>query len=178
MNSRPGSPGSAAPAARPTAGMRRVVVGIGELAVSDAAGSMIITHALGSCIAVVIWDPNVPVAGLLHLLLPESRINPERAERQPATFADTGVPLLLETLRRRGMDPGRAKVWLIGGAELNGGGVLNVGKRNILAARSLLWRAGMMIHKEAVGGTDARTASVTVNEGTVEITTAGRVTLL
>ncbi len=157
---------------------KRITVGIGELAVCSIPGSLIITHALGSCIAVVLHDPQVPVAALLHFLLPESRINPERAANQPATFADSGIPLLLEQARQRGMDPRRTRVWLIGGAEVNGAGTLNVGKRNTLAARNLLWKNGLMVHKEAVGGTDARTASITVTEGLVETSTAGHVTTL
>lgn len=169
--SRPG--GTVVPAAS-----HRVVVGIGEVAVSNQPGHAIVTHALGSCIAVILHDPEVPGAGLLHFLLPESRINQERATNQPATFADTGIPLLLDLARRRGMEPGRCRIWLIGGAEVNGAGILNVGKRNLLAARNILWRAGLMIHKEAVGGTDARTASVTVSEGQVEVITGGQATTL
>ncbi len=55
------------------------VVGIGELAISSGAADQIVTHALGSCIAVCLWDPVSNVAGLLHYLLPESKINPQRA---------------------------------------------------------------------------------------------------
>ena len=61
---------------------RRVVIGIGEFAVSDRPGDVIITHALGSCIAVCIYDPLTCVAGMLHFLLPEARINPDRAKQQ------------------------------------------------------------------------------------------------
>lgn len=174
----PASGGTRPATSTPASAIKRVTVGIGELAVSSAPGSLIITHALGSCISVILHDPQVPVAALLHFLLPESRINPERAAKQPATFADTGIPLLLEQARQRGMDPRRTRVWLIGGAEVNGAGTLNVGKRNTLAARNILWKNGLMVHKEAVGGTDARTASITVTEGLVETSTAGHVTTL
>lgn len=172
------SGGSRSPGAVAATVAKRVTVGIGELAVSGTPGGMIITHALGSCIAVMLHDPQVPVAALLHFLLPESRINPERAANQPATFADTGIPLLLEQARQRGMDPRRTRIWLIGGAEVNGCGTLNVGKRNTLAARNILWKHGLMVHKEAVGGTDARTASITVTEGLVETSTGEHVTTL
>lgn len=72
----------------------RWVIGIGELAVSRTPSLTIATHAVGSCIAVCIFDPIAAVAGMLHFLLPESAINPERASRHPAVFADTGIPLL------------------------------------------------------------------------------------
>ena len=70
----------------------RLVVGIAELAVSQTPHDVIVTHALGSCIAVCVWDPVVRVAGLLHFLLPEAKLNMDRARKQPATFACTLVP--------------------------------------------------------------------------------------
>ena len=59
----------------------KLIVGIGEFAVTDQPGGSIVTHALGSCIAVCIWDPAARVAGLLHFLLADSKINPERARQ-------------------------------------------------------------------------------------------------
>ncbi len=61
---------------------RRLVVGIGELAVSNDRDELIVTHALGSCIAVCIFDPVVGVAAMLHFLLPDSRINADRARQR------------------------------------------------------------------------------------------------
>ena len=95
---------------------RRLVVGIGELAVSDYPDEVIVTHALGSCIAVCIFDPVAAVAAMLHFLLPDSRINEERARLQPAAFADTGIPLLFHTAYQYGLDKKRAIVKLAGGA--------------------------------------------------------------
>ena len=65
-----------------------MVIGIGEFAVTTEPDAEIVTHALGSCVAVCLWDPVTHVAGMLHFLLPESKLNAERAARQPATFAD------------------------------------------------------------------------------------------
>ena len=153
----------------------RLVVGIGELAVGDCDGT-IVTHALGSCIAVCIWDPETRIGGMLHFLLPESRINPDRAERQPAAFADTGIPLLFQTAYARGLLKSRAVVSLVGGAEISREaqeGLLNVGRRNTLAARNLLWRNGVLIRKEDVGGNRARTVSLSLGDGRVVVSAAG-----
>ena len=79
----------------------RLVVGIGEFAVSNEPDDVIVTHALGSCIAVCLLDPVARVGGLLHFLLPDSRINPGaradaaggvRRHRHPAAVPD-GVRL-------------------------------------------------------------------------------------
>jgi chemotaxis protein CheD len=150
----------------------RLVVGIGELAVSQSSDDVIVTHALGSCIAVCLWDPVVRVGGLLHFLLPEARLNMDRARRQPATFADTGIALLFQTAYTRGVDKKRCLVRLIGGAEvagLQGVAALNVGKRNILMAREILWQNGVIVAGESTGGTIPRTVALRASDGAVEI---------
>ena len=149
----------------------RLVVGIGELAVSDHPDETIVTHALGSCIAVCIFDPVAAVAAMLHFLLPDSRINEERARLQPATFADTGIPLLFQTAYRYGLDKKRAIVKLAGGAETVDatGAAFPTGRRNALAARNLLWRNGVLIKAQDVGGATARTVHLTVQNGRVQI---------
>ena len=151
--------------------VRRHVVGIGDSALADAPGEVIVTHALGSCIAVCIWDPVIRVAGLLHFLLPDSRINPARAQEQPDTFADTGIPRLFQAAYARGLQKNRAVVCLVGGAEINGdgSGLLNVGRRNLLSARQLLWRNGVLIKNEAVGGSLPRTVTMLVESGRVQV---------
>jgi chemotaxis protein CheD len=71
-------------------------------------------------------------------------------------------------------------VRLVGGAETSGGAHdgFNIGKRNLLAARSLLWRNGVMVHGEATGGTAARTVTIAVDTGRLEASTAGQATEL
>lgn len=160
------------PAAPASPGIaRRIVVGIGEFAVSNDTDASIITHALGSCVAVCIWDPVSHVGGLLHVLLPEARINPDRARQQPAAFADTGIPLLFKTAYAQGLDKKRVRVRLIGGASIAGLPATDaaVGKRNVLAARSLLWRNGVLVEREVVGGSEARTVSMRINDGVTRI---------
>lgn len=157
---------------------RRIVVGIGEFAVCNDKQSVIITHALGSCVAVSLWDPEAGVAGLIHVLLPDSKINPTRAAAQPAAFADTGIPLLFRSAYEMGVQKKRCQVRLVGGADVTSIGACgeSVGKRNILAARSLLWKNGVMVQKEAVGGSEARTVSLHVSDGAVQVS-SGRETL-
>ena len=152
----------------------KLIVGIGEFAVTDQPGGSIVTHALGSCIAVCIWDPTVRVAGLLHFLLADSKINPERARQQVGTFADTGIPALFHEAYRLGLDKKRTEVRLVGGAEIATAASpsnLQVGKRNILAARNLLWKNGVMIRAEATGGNVPRTVRISADDGRVEVST-------
>ena len=74
--------------------MSLLTVGVGDCKVSNGADSVLTTYALGSCIAVAIYDPVAGVGGLLHFMLPESSLNPDRAGQNPFVFADTGIPML------------------------------------------------------------------------------------
>jgi chemotaxis protein CheD len=151
--------------------LNRRVIGIGEFAVSNVPNHRIATHAIGSCIAVCVFDPAVQVAGMLHFLLPESSINPGRAEADPAVFADTGIPLLFQAAYAHGLDKKRAIVKIVGGAEMpcTGPGGFNTGRRNVMAARNLLWRNGVFLAGEDVGGTHARTIHLSVETGRLQI---------
>jgi chemotaxis protein CheD len=149
----------------------RVVIGIGEFSVTNGPDAEIVTHALGSCVAVCLWDSVTHVAGMLHFLLPEAKLNPERAARQPATFADTGIPLLFQAAYRAGAVKSRLRVQLLGGAAITGGpGGLDVGRRNGLIAKKLLWQNGVLVKGESLGGTDSRTVSLSAAEGRVRVT--------
>ena len=162
---------AAEPFAPELAGARRLVIGIGEFAVSNRPGDMIVTHALGSCIAVCIFDPRAGVAGMLHFLLPEASINPDRARQQPGVFADTGIPLLFEAASQYGLSKKRAIVTLVGGAEMTqqAGSAFGTGRRNALAAKNVLWRSGVFVSGQEVGGTDARTLYLSVANGKMEV---------
>ncbi|MGZ3387730.1 MAG: chemotaxis protein CheD, partial [Isosphaeraceae bacterium] len=52
--------------------MADLVVGISDLKVSNNPADSMITYALGSCIAVAVYDPVAKVGGLLHFMLPDS----------------------------------------------------------------------------------------------------------
>ena len=120
------------------------------------------THALGSCVAVCLWDPVSRVGGMLHFLLPESSINPERAREQPATFADTGIPLLFQTAYGAALSKTRCRVQLVGGAAITGGP-----ERRSTSASGTRWpprsccgRTACCSRAKSLGGTDTRTVSL------------------
>src|SRR6185503_10522099 len=92
-------------------------VGVGDVLVSQNAKDLLTTNgAVGSCVAVYLWDPESRVGGLLHFEWPDSASDPMRAQNEPAVFADTGVLLLLERAGLMGAAKGRCKVRLVGGA--------------------------------------------------------------
>jgi chemotaxis protein CheD len=150
------------------------IVGIGECAVSNDGAQTLITHALGSCIAVLVHDPVAKVAGLLHFMLPESSLDPAKAEKRPFVYADTGIPRLFKSAYELGATKPRMHVMVTGGAQmLDPNGTFNIGKRNHLAMRKIFWKAGVIVHKEDVGGSSSRTVSIEVATGRVQLRTSG-----
>jgi chemotaxis protein CheD len=147
-------------------GMETITVGIADCKVSGKGGGMLVTYALGSCIAVAIHDPLARIAGLLHVMLPESSLDPVKAAARPHMFADTGIPALFKAAYAEGADKRRLQVRLVGGAQvMDDGGLFNIGKRNHLACRKILWSAGVLVSNEAVGGTISRTVRLEVESG-------------
>ncbi|MGD0578491.1 MAG: chemotaxis protein CheD [Bryobacteraceae bacterium] len=143
-----------------------LTVGVGDCKVSNAAETVLASYALGSCIAVAIHDPVAAVGGLLHFMLPESSLNPAKASQNPFMFADTGIPLLFHSAYGLGAEKRRLVVRAAGGAQvMDENGVFNIGKRNHLALRKILWKAGVMIHGEETGGTASRTVRLEVATG-------------
>jgi chemotaxis protein CheD len=129
--------------------------------------------------AVAIYDPAAGVAGLLHLMLPESSLDPAKAAVRPYQFADTGIPLLFHAAYALGAEKKRLTVRLAGGAQIlsrvvsDPTAIFNVGKRNHLACRRILWAAGVMVHGEDVGGSVSRTVSLEPAGGRMWWTTPG-----
>jgi chemotaxis protein CheD len=154
--------------------MRSVIVGISDCQVSRDPEEVLVTYALGSCIAVAVYDPVARVGGLLHFMLPDSSIDPDRGRQRPFMFADTGVPTLFHRAYDLGADKRRMIVRMAGGAQMmDERGVFDIGRRNHLAARKILWKAGVMIESEAVGGNLSRTVRLDMAAGSVWLRGAG-----
>jgi chemotaxis protein CheD len=146
--------------------MNSVVVGIADCQISRDRDCILVTYALGSCIAVAIHDADAGVGGMLHLMLPESAIDRDKADRNPYMFADTGIPMLFRSAYESGAEKRRITVRLAGGAQImDAKGVFNIGKRNYLAVKKILWKAGVLVHGEAVGGETSRTVRLEVGSG-------------
>ena len=143
--------------------------------VGNEAGSTIVTYALGSCIGVAVHDPVARVAGLLHFMLPDSSIDSVKAKNNPHMFADTGIPSLFKTAYKLGAKKQRMKVVVAGGAQvLDQAGFFNIGKRNYMALKKILWKNNVMIDHESVGGNSNRTIKLSIKDGIVWLKVSGK----
>ena len=150
------------------------MVGVGDGEVSRDPDVVLMTYALGSCIAVMIHDPVARVCGMVHYMLPDSSQSATRAQERPWMFADTGIPLLLSSAMELGANKRRLTIFAAGGAQMmDATGVFNIGKRNCLALRKVLWKAGLIAHVEETGGELARTIRMEVGTGRVWLNEPG-----
>jgi chemotaxis protein CheD len=151
----------------------RIDVGIGEYGVSSQAGDEIKTYALGSCVAVIAWDPERHVAGLIHIALPEAKVNPDKAKIRPGYFADTGLPAFVKAMEKQGANRRKLKIKLAGGASImDENRQFDIGRRNMIAIKRFLWKEALGVVKEDTGGTISRTVSIDVATGEVLLSNA------
>ena len=154
--------------------MKVLVVGISDCKVSSDREAALMTYALGSCIGVALHDPRTRVSGLLHFLLPESDMDKDKARANPSMFADTGIVSLLDSMRQQGGITSGLRAAVIGGAQvISGHEMFQIGKRNHMAARKALWKAGVLTELEAVGGGVSRTVRIDVATGAVWVREGG-----
>jgi chemotaxis protein CheD len=146
---------------------------MGDCRVGAAPGQVLTTYALGSCIGLSVYDPVAVVGGLLHYVLPDSAIDTSHARDNPFRFADTGIPLLLQQVCSRGASRRRLVVHAVGAAQMGQANLFEIGKRNYLAARRILWKAGLLLTGEAVGGEAARTVRLEIGSGKLWVQEAG-----
>ncbi len=152
----------------------KLIVDVSDAKVSNDPADLITTYSLGSCIGVCLYDSATHTGGMLHYQLPDSKIDPQRAQQKPFMFADTGMKLLLEKLLSLGASKKRMQVKIAGGAEMNTGPKgFNIGKRNYLAIRKILWKNGMFIDAEDVGGFSPRNVYMNIANGTVTVRSNG-----
>lgn len=146
--------------------MNELIVGISDLKVSKNPQDVLVTYALGSCVAVAVYDPKVKVGGLLHFMLPDSSLDVHKAKAMPAMFADTGITLLFKSCYAVGADKKRMIVKVAGGASiLDDTNYFRIGQKNITAMRKIFWRNNVLIDGEDTGENFNRTIRLELANG-------------
>ncbi len=136
---------------------------------------LLITHALGSCLGLTVYDPEIQIGGLLHAMLPLSKINREKAQTNPYMFVDTGVLSLLETLYEMGEKKSRLVVKASGcGNPMGRNETFKIGERNYTVLKELLWKNNILLEAEDIGGTKSRTVNFDISSGMTIISSNGQ----
>ena len=151
---------------------QRVVVGIGNMAVSNNPNVTLSTYALGSCVGVVAFDPGSSTGGLIHIMLPSSREMGASANGKPYKYADTGMRGFFKQLKTLNINFPSLRLFLAGGAMvLNINTQSPIGDRNIVAVKKILQQYRFKLAGEDIGGRHNRTLHLNMSTGVLEIKT-------
>jgi len=144
---------------------KELSVGIAELKIAE--NPKILTcPALGSCVAIVLYEENLKIGALAHIMLPDS--SEIKKSKNSAKFADTAIKSMIEVLTRKGADKKRLTAKIVGGAHMfnaKNGIMNNIGLRNVTAAKNILMQEGIKIISEDTGKNYGRTVRFYTSDG-------------
>lgn len=150
-------------------------VGISEMKISNKKSDTLVTYSLGSCIGVTLFDPVAQVGGLIHCMLPLSRIDPVKAKAKPCMFADIGIPALLKAVFDLGAERKSLVAKVAGAATvIDNGNLFRIGERNYTVMRKILWKNNILIASEDIAGTIPRTMFLYMATGKTIIKSQGK----
>ena len=136
----------------------------------------ITTLGLGSCVGIVLYDPILKIAGLAHIMLPDS--TQIRSNENVAKFADTGIETLLRQLIQKGAQRSRMIAKIAGGAQMFAfsaeNAMLSIGKKNVIATKKKLSELGIRITAEDTGDSYGRTIEFYPETGQLLIKAVGK----
>ena len=150
----------------------KLIVGIADMKMGKG-GEKLITYALGSCIGICLYESQMKLAALIHIMLP---LNLETGRKNVYKYADTGIRSTLREMELKGARRANITAKIAGGArmfEISGGSIGNIGQRNIESVRQILRMEKIPLLWEDVGGTIARTMEFDSATGTGTIRSYG-----
>lgn len=135
--------------------------------------SSLISYGLGSCVGIAVYDSVTKVGGLAHIMLPDS--TQARSTENPAKFADTCLPLMLDEILKLGAVKSRLTAKIAGGAQMftfaNATDVMRVGERNVEAVKIVLKKLDLRIIADDTGGNYGRTVELKLDSGIYKVKT-------
>lgn len=141
-------------------------INIAQIKIAESPEDVLIASNLGSCLGIGVFDPETKAAGLVHCLLPLSKSDSEKADKNPCMYVDTGFTFLLNQILSKGGNKQKLKIVVAGGANINDEeNVFEIGKKNYTILKKLLWKNGLLLKAEDVGGSVSRTLTMNAQDG-------------
>jgi chemotaxis protein CheD len=152
-----------------------LIVGISDMRISSDPGEVLATFALGSCVGLTLYDPDSGIGGLIHCMLPLSRMDPAKALVNPCMFVDTGVQAMIQAMFDRGAQRKNLIAKVAGASRImDSEGVFNIGERNHTVLRKVLWKNNILVSGEDVGGSAPRTVYLHLDTGKTILKVSGQ----
>lgn len=158
--------------------MATVSVGIADMNVTKEP-DVLVTYALGSCVGICLYDPELKIAGLAHIMLPLSREAASCGAENRRRYADTCITELIQTMTMEGASKPRMVAKIAGGAQMfsNSSGIFNIGERNVAAVKKVLGAYRIPIVAEQTGSNFGRTVYFHSDNGMMEVRAAAKETI-
>jgi len=154
---------------------RAICVDISDMKMSRNSEDVLVTYSLGSCVGLTLFDPVAGIGAMIHCMLPMSKIDPDKARLKPYMFVDTGVAAMLGDLYAAGAQRHNLIAKVAGaGSPLGREQTFRIGERNYTILRKYLWKNNILIAKEDVGGTKARTLYLNMADGRTTVKSEGQ----
>ena len=151
----------------------KYIVPVGDMKIGQIP-DILVADALGSCLCLTAYDPVSQVGGLLHAMLPLSKVNLQKAAVNPYMFVDTGIPALFEALLEHGFEKDHSAVKAVGcGNPMGSREVFKIGERNYSVLQEILVKEGVCLAAEDVGGTASRAVQLDLASGHTIISSNG-----
>lgn len=149
-------------------------IGIADMKVSASREDVLVTYSLGSCVGLTLYDPVTAIGGMLHCMLPLSKIDSDKAQSNPFMFTDTGVATMIQAIFDLGGERKRLVAKVAGCSSLmDEKGLFRIGERNCTILRKMLWKNNILIAAEDVGGKVSRTMYLYMDSGTTKLKSGG-----
>ena len=159
---------------RQRGGKSYLTVDISDMKVTTGQSDVLVTYSLGSCVGLTLYDPVARVGALIHCMLPLSKIDPVKAKSKPFMFVDTGVTAMLKAVFELGATRENLVAKVAGaGSPLGKEEVFRIGQRNYTILRKVLWKNNILIDKEDIGGSSARSVYLYMESGLTTVKIAG-----
>ena len=153
---------------------KEIRVGIADLNVVISPDRLI-TVGLGSCIGIALYDRFSGVAGLAHIMLPDS--TQFSNVTSPLKFADLAIPILIDKMEAQGCNKRHIKAKIAGGASMfnfsDKSMITDIGARNGASVKATLDKMGIPLIAIDIGGNKGRTMILNGLNGVVQIRTVG-----
>lgn len=132
----------------------------------------LVTFGLGSCVGIILYEPEIKIGGLAHAMLPYFS-NQYRSEFESPKFADSSIKCMLNKMLKEGAKQNLIYSKVFGGANMfptiNRAEKDNIGQKNIEATKETLESFKIPIEAIDVGGHESRTLIFDVSNGQVHV---------
>ena len=145
--------------------MSNITVGISDWKICGTQDTLI-TYALGSCIGTCLYDKEAGIAGMSHIMLPDSK-NMRDTNVNRMKFADTALPDMVKEMLKRGASIQRMTAKIAGGAVMfpTQNQSFNIGENNIQAVKKALAALKIRIIADDTGLNFGRTVYFNGSDG-------------